>query len=184
MSFADESEAAMVLPSMTVFGIKKADDTYTQVSEVEWHYSNDKSIVKESDGSYTVKTTTNPYSLQKLMVSLGRPVVKIDLRYAKRSSSMTADGDSTFNKLVDALKHLGGGARVELTPTVDGASSGARALMQRRLEELVRSVRAELDVDIIVKPHKVQYSKSKRSSKAKVSTFDLWRIRIQQLRSQ
>lgn len=184
LSFGSDPEAGAVVPSMTVFGIKKADDTYTQISEVEWHQSNDESIAKESDGSYTVKSTTNSYSLKKLMVSLGRPVVNVDLRYAKRSSSMTAEGDLTFKKLVEALGYLDDGARIHLTPIVDGSSSAARVLMQRRLEELLRSIEVELEVNIIVKPYKVRNQNAEKSSKIKAGTSDLWRIRVQQQRVQ
>ncbi len=182
LSFGRDSEAETVVPPMTVFGIKKADDTYTQISEVEWHQSNDESITKESDGSYTVKSTTNSYSLKKLMISLGRPVVNVDLRYAKRSSSMTAEGDLIFKKLVEALGYLDEGASIHLTPIVDGSSSGARVLMQRRLEELLRSIRVELDVNITVKPHKVRHQNTEKSRKISSGTSDLWRIKIQQQR--
>ncbi len=181
---ANDSEGETVVPPMTVFGIKKADDTYTQISEIEWHQSNDKSISKESDGSYTVKSTTNSYSLKKLMISLGRPMVNVDLRYAKRSSSMTAEGNLTFKKLVEALGYLDEGARIHLTPIVDGSSSAARVLMQRRLEELLRSIQLELDVNLVVKPHKVRNQNAEKPSKINSGTSDLWRIKIQQQRSQ
>lgn len=174
---------------MTVFGIKKADETYTQISEVEWHQSDDESVAKESDGSYTVKSTTNSYSLKKLMVSLGRPVVNVDLRYAKHSSSMTADGDLTFNKLIEALGYLDKGARVQLTPIVESSSSSARSLMQRRLVEIQRSLLASLDIDLVVKPSKVRQQKvqkqnTHKATKGKVMGSDLWRIEVQQLRAQ
>ncbi len=183
-SFGSDSEAGTVVPSMTVFGIKKADDSYTQISEVEWHQSNDESIAKESDGSYTVKSTTNSYSLKKLMGSLGRPLVNIDLRYAKRSSSMTADGDLTFKKLVEALGYLDDGARIHLIPIVDDSSSAARVLMERRLEELLRSIKVELEVNLIVKPYEVRNRNASKPGKVKTGTSDLWRIKIQQQRIQ
>lgn len=182
LALGSDSEVETVVPSMTVFGIKEDDDSYTQISEIEWHQSNDKSITKESDGSYTVKSTTNSYSLKKLMISLGRPVVNVDLKYAKRSSSMTAEGGLFFKKLVEALGYLDDGARVNLTPVVDGSSSAARALMQRRLDELLRSIQAELDVKVTVKPHKVRNQNTQKSSKIGTATSDLWRIRIQQQR--
>jgi len=182
LAFGSDPEAETVVPPMTVFGIKKADDTYTQISEIEWHQSNDKSITKESDGSYTVKSTTNSYSLKKLMISLGRPVVNVDLRYAKRSSSMTAEGRLIFKKLVEAIGYLDDGARIHLTPIVDGSNSAARVLMQRRLDELLRSIQVKLDVNIIVKPHKVRNKNAEQSSKINSGTSDLWRIKIQQQR--
>lgn len=177
-----DSGEATVVPPMTVFGIKKDDDTYTQISEVEWHQSNDKSIAKESDSSYTVRSTTNSYSLKKLMVSLGRPVVNVDLRYAKHSSSMTAEGGLTFKKLIEALGYLDDGARIHLTPMVDSSSSAARVLMQRRLDELLRAIQGELDVDIVVKPYKIRSQGDGKLSKIKSGTSDLWRIRVQQQR--
>ena len=178
-SLASESETIVVLPSITVIGIQKSDNTFTQVSEVEWDESNDRSVVKERDGSFTAKSTTNPYNLKSLIVSLGSPLVNLDIRYAKRSSSMTADGRLVFNKLVEALEYLDEGTRLELIPTRDASSKSNDALMQRRLDELLRLISSKNNIGVEVKPSQI----NRTLPESTVGTSDLWRIKFRQIRA-
>ena len=174
---ASESEGSVVLPSITVFGIKKSDDTFVQVSEVEWGEFDDKSVTKENDGSYTARSTTNAYDLKSLIVSLGSPIVNIDISYAKRSSSMTADGRLIFNNLVEALRHLDDGTRLEITPTRD--NSNTKDIMQRRLDELLRLISDRHDIAVVVKPSLSNQAYQPSSS----GRSDLWRIKLRQIRA-
>lgn len=169
-----QEQAIVEIPSMTVFGIKKPDNSFTQFSEVEWHPSNDPTIVGEKDGSYTANSTTNSYSLKNLLEALGRPTVNIDLAYARNSVSMTAEGSLMLDTLHHAFRYLDNDITLELTPTVSGSDASSQKMTQRRLEVLLKSVERAANVSIKVLPAKVAKHQQKQPS-----SLDLWRVRIQ-----
>jgi len=158
---------------MTVFATRKPDNTFVQNSEVEWDGSADSSITIEADGSYTAKSTTNPYSLKSLIASLGSPAVNIDISYAVNSISMTADGRSALATLVESLGYLDSGTKIRLTP-VWTRESVTLKLTQRRIEVLSKALTRDTDVDVRVTSSKVL---SGAASNARRS--DIWRIQIQ-----
>jgi hypothetical protein len=161
------------LPQMIVFASKNSDNTYTQISEVEWHDGNDVSIVAEKNGSYSPSSTTNSYSLNSLLGSLGRPIVNIDLGYASGSSSMTAEGTLTLKNLLEAFRYLEDGVSLELTPTLAASTGASKVLMQRRLEELLKALSRSSMVNLKIKQVAVQRRADKNHSRS-----DRWRIQI------
>jgi hypothetical protein len=147
-----EDKSSIELPSMTVFAVKNADNTFSEMSEVEWLDSNDLTIVPQNDGSYSPSSTTNSYSLNMLLASLGRPKVNIDFGYAAGSTSMTAEGALTITNLLESFKYLSSGAVLELTPTFEPSNRASKQLMQRRLEELSSTLARRSHVDFRIKP--------------------------------
>jgi len=168
-----EDQVERVLPSMTVFATRKPDNTFVQNSEVEWDGSADSSITIEADGSYTAKSTTNPYSLKSLIASLGSPAVNIDISYAVNSISMTADGRSALATLVESLGYLDSGTKIRLTP-VWTRESVTLKLTQRRIEVLSKALTRDTDVDVRVTSSKVLSGAASNARRP-----DIWRIQIQ-----
>ena len=170
---ADEQES-LVLPSMTVFANKKSDNTFTQRSEVAWVDANDPTIVHESDGTYTAKSTTNSYSLKTLLAALGSPTVNVDLNYASNSVSLTADGNRMLGTLVESFDYLSSdGAVVKLTPTLGTSEKASKKIMLRRLEVLVNTLATSTQVKLKVMPAKLL---SGGTEKHRLS--EAWRIHI------
>jgi len=161
------------LPSMTVSARKNADNTYTQMSEIEWVDVNDRTIVAQIDGSYSPSSMTNSYSLNQLLLSLGRPKINIDLAYAAGSTSMTADGNLTVKKLLESVKYLNEGDILEITPTLEATNQANKQLMQRRLDELSGFLSRSLNVRFIFKPVKVLSQSGVNAASSK-----MWRIQI------
>jgi hypothetical protein len=161
------------LPAMTVFAIKNADNTFKEISEVEWLDTNDLTIVVQKDGSYSPSSTTNSYSLNMLLASLGRPTVNIDLSYAAGSTSMTAEGALTIKNLIESFKYLGAEATLELTPTFEASNRVSKQLMQRRLEELKSTLARNSQVDFKIRPAKIL-----RLTGVYAASVELWRIQL------
>jgi len=168
-----EDQVERVLPSMTVFATRKSDNTFAQNSEVEWDSSADSSIKIEADGSYTAKSTTNPYSLKSLIASLGSPRVNIDISYAVNSVSMTADGRSALATLIESLSYLDSGTKIRLTPARE-RESATRKLTQRRIDVLSKTLARDTNVDVHVTSSKVLSDATSDTRRS-----DIWRIQIQ-----
>jgi len=175
-----EEPSALVLPPMTVFGIKKSDTNYTQRSEVAWNEANDATIVRQQDGAYTVKSTTSPFNLNTLLASLGSPTVNIDFGYAINSSSLNADGNSTLRNLLEALKYWGEEVTLQVTPTVSASDELSRSLMLRRLEVLKEMLVLHTHVTIKFAPVRTLRGDSKLRINQQAG-FDVWRIRVRRL---
>lgn len=169
-----KAEEVRILPPITVFATRKPDNTFVQRSEVEWHKSNDSTITKEVDGTYTARDTTNSYSLKSLIVSLGSPAVSIDISYAANSTSMTADGRLALATLIKSLGYLDKGTKIHLTPVNKPYQTG-KTITRHRVKMLRETLTQQnRDIDFKFMPSKTLTgvaSKSKRS--------DLWRIQIQ-----
>jgi hypothetical protein len=175
-SNADQN-GSIELPSMTVYASKNSDDTYTQMSEVAWVDTNDPSIVVQKDGSYSPSSVTDSYSLNVLLLSLGRPKINIDLGYAAGSASMTADGNLTLTKLLESFEYLNEGDILEITPTLEASNQANKQLMQRRLEELSSAMSRSSNVEFKLKPVKVL-----RQSSVNAASSKMWRIEIRRTR--
>ncbi len=171
-----EQQSGAVLPPMTVFGIRNSDNTFSQKSEVAWHDDNDPTIVRQTDGSYTAKSTTNPFNLTSLLASLGQPTLNIDLAYAPNSASMTAEGNLMLNTLLESFKYLSEDSSLQLTPTIAGSEQSSRRIMQRRLEVLSKTLAMNAQVDIKLLPAKVVAIKA-----PKLGGFETWRIQIRRV---
>ena len=171
-SLVVHAQQEQVLPTVTVIGSKGDGDSITQRSTVEWLESNDPTIVKESDGSYTVGATTDPYSLKSLILASGNPSVNIDLSYAKNSVSMTADGRSALATLLESLRYLGEGShQIQLTP-LNTPKQADKSITQRRVDSL-KAIIQNRGINLKVASSKILYgvdSKSKQTNN--------WRIRI------
>jgi hypothetical protein len=175
-SNADQN-GSIELPSMTVYASKNSDDTYTQMSEVAWVDTNDPTIVAQKDGSYSPSSATNSYSLNLLLLSLGRPKINIDLGYAAGSASMTADGKQTVTKLLESFKYLNEGDVLEITPTLEASNQANKQLMERRFEELSRVLSRRSKVEFRFKPVKIL-----RQSSVNAASSKMWRIQIRRTR--
>lgn len=171
-----EQQSGTVLPSMTVFGIRNSDNTFSQKSEVAWHDGNDPTIFRQTDGSYTAKSTTNPFSLKSLLASLGQPTLNVDLAYAPNSASMTAEGNLMLNTLLESFKYLNDDSSLQLTPTIAGSEQSNRRIMQRRLEVLSETLAMKAQVDIQLMPAKVLTTEA-----PKFGGFETWRIQIRRI---
>jgi hypothetical protein len=162
---------------MTVYASKNSDNTYTQMSEIAWVDANDPTIVAQKDGSYSPSAVTNSYSVNLLLMSLGRPKINIDLGYAAGSASMTADGTLTVTKLLESTKYLNEGDILEITPTLEASNQGNKQLMQRRLEELSRVLSRSSNAEFKFKPVKIL-----RQSSVNAASSKLWRIQVRRAR--
>ena len=162
---------------MTVYAFKNSDNTYTQMSEIAWVDSNDPTIIAEKDGSYSPSSVTNSYSLNMLLLSLGRPKINIDLGYAPGSTSMTADGALTATKLLESFKYLNEGDVLEITPTLEASNQANKQLMKRRLEELSRFLSRNLNAEFKFKPVKIL-----KESNVNAASSKTWRIQIRRAR--
>ena len=176
LSLADEP-SVLVLPPMTVFGTKNADDTYTQTSEIAWHDANDPSIIAEGDGSYTARPTTKSYSLKTLLASLGRPRVNIDFTYAANSISMTAAGKLTLSTLLEALAYLDGDVVLEVTPGSSGQASSSNQLMKRRLDALKTIFERKTTLGF-----KIKSPKSLAGGKTTNDRSTTWRVQLRRMK--
>jgi len=166
-----QDEEVRVLPSVTVFATRGPDNEVTQRSEVEWDTSNDSTIKKESDGVYTVGDTTNPYSVKSLILSLGSPEVNFDIKFAKNSATMTADGRSMLSTLIDTLGHLDEGTTISLTP-VNSAIQNSKNITQRRFDSLRGALLRNKKINVKFLPSEIKGSKSK---------LDEWRIKVKRV---
>lgn len=160
---AETEEAARVLPSVTVFASRNSDNKVVYRSEVEWHLSNDPTITRAQDGTYTAGDTTKPYSLKSLFVSLGSPAVNFNISYAKNSTSMTADGRSVFSTLIEALVLLDEGTTVLLTPNTSSQSN--KTIMQRRVDSLRETLVNSKGINLEVTPSKTLKTTNKKSKR-------------------
>ena len=158
---AETEETARVLPSVTVFATKGPDNKVAYRSEVEWHLSNDPTITRAQDGTYTAGDTTQPYSLKSLIVSLGSPAVNFNISYAKNSTSMTADGRSVFSTLIEALVLLDEGTTVLLTPNTSSQSN--KSITQRRVDFIRETLVNSNGINLKVTPSKTLKSTGSKS---------------------
>lgn len=170
---AQSDDEAQILPSMTVFAKRGPDNKLVETFEVEWHESNDPTIKKEFDGTYTAGHSTKPYALKSLISSLGSPAVNLDIRYAKNSVSLTADGSSALTKLIDALSSLDEGTSVRLTP-INKPDQVNKSITQRRFDSLKAALMQSLGIDLKIMPSK---RFNPRDSKLKQANY--WRIQVQ-----
>lgn len=161
-----------VLPEMTVIAIKGDEGNIIQRSSVEWSESNDPSIVKEADGSYTVGATTNPYSLRSLMVSSGSPVVNVDLSYAQNSTSMSADGRSALQTLLESLSHFEEKVHIHLRP-INTPYQADKAITQRRIDSL-RAIFQNRGINLKIVSAKIVSQTSLQSKR-----LNHWRVQVQ-----
>lgn len=173
---AETEKALRVLPPMTVFVTRRPDKTVVQRSEVEWHLSNDPTIIIESDGTYTAGDTTKPYSLKSLIESTGSPAVNLNISYAKNSISMTADGRLVLSTLIEALDHLDEGTTIQLTP-INSPVQESKSITQRRVNSLRDILQRSKGINLKIMP-----SKTLKTTTPKSKQTNYWRIRIRRER--